>query len=51
MLRGKNRFFIMTEEKKAYFILSIIKEQFMMSIGISNTLLSNVANRKKRTGT
>lgn len=37
----------MTEEKKAYFIPLIIKELFMMFIGINNTLLSNVANRKK----
>ena len=41
----------MTEEKKAYFIPLIIKELFMMFIGINNTLLSNVANRKKKIGT
>ena len=39
------------EAKGVFFPIHHTKEQSMMSIGINNTLLSNVANRKKKTGT
>ena len=47
---GKNRSFIMMEKRKHCSFQSIMKDLFMMSIGIKNTLLSNAANKKMNTG-